>query len=323
MSSTPARASAPECTIVVPVYRNAANVPELIERLAALDAAVPGGIEAVLVVDGSPDACHELLAAALPRQRFAAQLILLARNFGSFAAIREGLRAARGTRFAVMAADLQEPAELIVAFFDALANDRCDIALGTRQARADPWADRLASALFWGAYRKLVQPELPPGGVDVFGCNVKFREHLLRFSESHSSLVGQLLWLGFRRLTIPYARVARRHGASAWTFARKLTYLMDSVYSFSDLPIRVFVALGALGLFSSALFAAIVAIARLAGSVTVPGYAATVITILFFAGLNLLGLGILGSYVWRAYENTKARPLAVVMRVDRYDGASP
>jgi glycosyltransferase involved in cell wall biosynthesis len=301
------------------VYRNASNVPELIERLAALDASVPGGIEAVCVVDGSPDESYALLAAALPAQRFPSQLILLARNFGSFAAIREGLRAARGARYAAMAADLQEPAALIEQFFGALAADRCDVALGTRESRADAPLDRLAARVFWGAYRALVQPELPPGGVDVFGCNRAFRDHLLRFTESHSSLVGQLLWLGFRRETIPYARVARRHGESAWTFRRKLKYLMDSLFSFSDLPIRAFVALGCLGLAASALFALVVAIARLAGMVTVPGYAATVITILFFAGLNLFGLGIIGSYVWRAYENTKARPLAVVMRSESYE----
>jgi glycosyltransferase involved in cell wall biosynthesis len=319
VSSTPASASPRECAVVVPVYRNAANVPELVARLDALDAAVPGGIEAVCVVDGSPDDSHALLAEALAAQRFPSTLLLLSRNFGAFAAIREGLRAARGTRFAVMAADLQEPAELIEEFFAALATGECDLTLGTRAGRDDPLLDRAASAVFWGVYRRLVQPDLPPGGVDVFGCNAAFRAHLLEFGESHSSLVGQLLWLGFRRKLIPYARQPRRVGKSAWTFRRKLTYLMDSLFSFSDLPIRAFVALGTLGLAASALFALVVAVARLAGAVTVPGYAATVITILFFAGLNLFGLGIIGSYVWRAYENTKARPLAVVMHRQRFD----
>lgn len=322
MSSTPAPASVRDSAVVVPVYRNAANVPELVARLAALDAAVPGGIEAACVVDGSPDDSHALLAAALAAQAFPSALLLLSRNFGSFAAIREGLRAARGTRFAVMAADLQEPAELIVDMLAALAADEADLVLGTRAGRDDPLLDRAASGVFWGVYRKLVQPELPPGGVDVFACNAAFRARLLEFEESHSSLVGQLLWLGFRRKLIPYARAPRRIGKSAWTFRKKLTYLMDSLFSFSDLPIRAFVALGTLGLAASALFAAIVAVARLAGVVTVPGYAATVITILFFAGLNLFGLGIIGSYVWRAYENTKARPLAVVMHAQRF-GPTP
>jgi hypothetical protein len=123
-----------------------------------------------------------------------------------------------------------------------------------------------------------------------------------------------VLWLGFRRKLVPYRRVARRHGRSAWTLRRKVAYLLDSVYSFSDLPVRVFTAFGTIGLFTSVVLATAVVVAKLNGAIPVPGYTATVLTIVFFASLNLLGLGIVGSYVWRAYENTKSRPLAVVMR---------
>jgi hypothetical protein len=117
-------------------------------------------------------------------------------------------------------------------------------------------------------------------------------------------------------------RQAREIGRSAWTLGRKLKYLSDSVFAFSDLPIRLFTVVGGVGVLLSMLFALVVLLARLTGAVAVPGYAATVLTILFFAGINLLGLGIIGSYVWRAYENTKARPLAVVMQAQRYDGST-
>lgn len=318
MSLPPARPFAPDCSVIVPLYRNELDIPDLLERLKELHARVPGGIEAVCVVDGSPDACHGLLAQALPIMPFASRLVLLSRNFGSFAAIREGLRTAGGCWFAVMSADLQEDASVVIAFFDTLRGDEADVVLGARSGRADPWIDRVASAIFWGLYRTLIRRDLPPGGVDVFGCNTAFRDQLVRFSESYSSLVGQILWLGFRRKLLPYRRVPRRHGRSAWTIRRKVSYLLDSVYSFSDVPVRIFVALGALGIVTSAVFAAAVVAAKLAGSIAVPGYAATVLTIVFFASLNLLGLGIVGSYVWRAYENTKARPLAVVMREQAY-----
>jgi polyisoprenyl-phosphate glycosyltransferase len=318
MSLPPATASPPECSVVVPVYRNEAEIGELVARLAEVDARVPGGIEAVCVVDGSPDACHGLLASALPRAPFASRLVLLSRNFGSFAAVREGLRAAGGRYFAVMSADLQEDASVVVGFFDALRAGEADIVLGVRESRADPWASRVASAIFWGLYRAFIRRDVPPGGVDVFGCNAAFRDQLLQLCESRSSLVGQILWLGFRRKLVPYARVARRQGRSAWTVRRKVAYLLDSVYSFSDLPVRVFLALGALGLCASIVLTAAVLAAKAMGTIPVPGYAATVLTIVFFASLNLLGLGIVGSYVWRAYENTKARPLAVVMRNDAF-----
>lgn len=318
MSSPPALASPRECSVVVPVYLNATGIPDLLARLVELDRRVPGGIEAVCVVDGSPDDCHPLLAAALPTMPFASRLVLLSRNFGAFAAIREGLRVASGRYFAVMSADLQEEAAVVVEFVAALRDDEADVVLGVREARDDPWPSRVASALFWRMYRALIRPDVPRGGIDVFACNRPFRDQLVQFSESYSSLIGQILWLGFRRKLVAYTRVARKHGRSAWTLRRKLAYLLDSVYSFSDLPVRVFVAFGALGLFTSAALAIAVIAAKLNGAIPVPGYTATVLTIVFFASLNLLGLGIVGSYVWRAYENTKSRPLAVVMRDHAY-----
>ena len=123
--------------------------------------------------------------------------------------------------------------------------------IGHRAGRHDAFFERVASGVFWWSYRKLVQRELPPGGIDVFGCNAAFRTHLLRFSESHTSLVGQILWLGFRRVALPYVRQAREIGRSAWTFGRKLKYLSDSVFAFSDLPIRLFTLVGGLGVLLS------------------------------------------------------------------------
>ena len=322
MSSMPATASCPDCTLIVPVYRNEENIPQLLDRFAKLNQRVRGGIEVVCVVDGSPDRSYELLEYALSAAPYPSRLLLLSRNFGSFAAIREGLKAAQGRYFAVMAADLQEPAELTTESFAALQRDECDVALGTRVSRADPLMTRLTSGVFWGLYRGLIQRELPPGGVDVFACNRAFRDQLLTLQEAHTSLVGQLLWLGFRRKLIAYVRQPRQHGHSAWRFGAKLKYLLDSIYSFSDLPIKIFVALGFMGVITSVLMGLVVLISRITGGIAVPGYAATVIAVVFFSGLNMLGLGIIGSYVWRAYENTKSRPLAVVMRERRFVSAA-
>jgi len=166
-------------SLIIPVYRNEGSIAELIEVLDALAAQLAAPLEVVFVVDGSPDDCMSLLANALPCTRFASQLIVLSRNFGAFAAIREGLRHARGEFFAVMAADLQEPPELALQFFHTLATEPVDVVLGTRTVRADGALDRLASRLFWGTYRRFVQPDIPAGGVDVFGCNRAFRDRLL------------------------------------------------------------------------------------------------------------------------------------------------
>ncbi len=306
-------------SLVIPVYRNEQSLPALLNAVADIDRALNGDFEAVFVVDGSPDRSYEILREQLPGMSFASQLLVLSRNFGSFAAIRSGLTAARGEFFAVMAADLQEPPELALEFFKQLRNDEADIVVGTRDARNDPLFSRLASQLFWRAYRRLVNRDIPPGGVDVFACNRKFLDHLLLLDERNSSLVALLFWLGFRRSVVPYSRRAREHGKSAWTFRRKLTYMLDSIFAFSDLPIRILLLIGMLGLGVAVLFGLIVVVLRIIGSVAVPGYAATIIMVMFFGGLNALGLGIIGAYLWRAYANTQQRPLAVVMRSETFD----
>lgn len=299
-------------SLVIPVFKNEASIPELLRALADLNESLARQLEAVFVVDGSPDRCAELLEAELPRQAFRSRLVLLSRNFGAFAALRAGLAEARGPWFAVMAADLQEPPELVLAFFRTLEKEPVDVVIGTRTTRDDPALSRWSSRLFWFAYRKLVQPEMPPGGVDVFGCNRAFRDQLLALHESNSTLVGLLFWLGFRRKLFPYERRALR--------PCRLRYLSDSVFAFSDLPVRLLVGVGSLGLVFSVGFAILVVVARLSGWIPVPGYAGTVLLIAFFAALNSFGLGVIGSYLWRAFENTKGRPQSIVRWRAEFDG---
>jgi glycosyltransferase involved in cell wall biosynthesis len=314
----------PALSVVVPVYGNAASIPALVDALAGLARAMgPDGFEAVLVVDGSPDASHALLRAALPGAGFNAQLIELTRNFGAFPAIRVGLGRARGRVVAVMAADLQEPPELALRFHEALSTGQADVAFGVRDSRDDPWPGRWCSAAFWVLYRRLVMPDIPRGGVDIFAVTADFRDRLLALQEANTSLLAQLFWLGGRRVFLPYPRRRRQHGRSAWTLAKKLKYFSDSVFAFSDLPVRILFLAGGVAMATAVVLAAIVLVARATGAVTVPGYAATLLTILFFAAINTLGLGVVGSYAWRAFENTKGRPLALVHSEQRFDGEAP
>ena len=177
------------------------------------------------------------------------------------AAIRSGMLAAGGDYFVVMAADLQEPPDLVLRFFGKLADASKDVVVGCRESREDPLGSRLASNVFWRLYKKFVIHEIPENGVDVFGC------------------------------------------------------MSDSVFSFTDLPVRILPLFGLLGILISFLFGITILLAKLLGNVVVPGYAATVLTVIFFGGINSLGLGVVGAYAWRTYENTKQRPLAVVTRM--------
>lgn len=270
-----------------------------------------GELEAVFVVDGSPDKSFEILRSALDSLDFSAQLLVHSRNFGSFPAIRTGLAAASGDYIGVMAADLQEPPELLIAFFQALALDECDVAIGTRTGRSDPYASRLASGLFWGLYRRLVVHDMPEGGVDVFGCNRAFCDQLLKLDESRSSLIALIFWLGFRRKFVGYERLIRQEGKSSWTFSKKVDYMMDSIFAFTDYPIRLLVRIGGMGCFLSIVLGLLVLVGHVSGRISVPGYAATMLVVLFFGMLNMLGLGLVGTYAWRGYENSKHRPLAI------------
>lgn len=311
--------SAPMCSLVIPVFRNEESLPELMAACGELSRSLAQPLEVVCVVDGSPDGSAAWLRKHLPLQPFAAQLCEHSRNFGSFAAIRTGLGVARGEVFAVMAADLQEPISLAKAFFEKLSADEADVTIGVREGRNDPLTSSIGSRLFWWLYRKLVLPDIPPGGVDMFGCKREVRDMLLSLHERNSSLVGQLFWVGYRRAQVGYVRQVRKHGESAWTFSRKLKYLLDSVYSFSDLPIRLLKWLGTAAILLAILSAAVVLSARLAGLIEVPGYTATILAVMFFGGLNSLGLGVIGEYVWRTYENTKGRPLAITARHQTFD----
>lgn len=299
-------------SVIIPVYKNAESIPRLIQVLAEVSVSLDNELEAVFVVDGSPDASFSLLQKELGNLPFSAQLLVHSRNFGSFPAIRSGLMAASGEYFGVMAADLQEPPELLISFFQALSNDECDVAIGTRNARSDPFLSRLASSMFWGLYRKLVVHDMPKGGVDIFGCNCAFRDQLLKLEESRSSLIALIFWLGFRRKFVDYERQVRQEGKSAWTFKKKLEYMMDSIFAFTDYPIRLLIRMGTIGSLGAVLVGLMVIIARISGAIAVPGYAATMLVVLLLGTLNLLGLGLVGTYAWRAYENTKQRPLAVV-----------
>ena len=307
-----------DLSVIVPVYKNEASIPDLLRALAALDGKLNGRLEVVFVVDGSPDRCHELLLAQLPDQPFAAKLVLLSRNFGAFAAVRMGLMHAAGSLFAVMAADLQEPPELIVQMFGVLSGGACDVVVGVRAARSDPLLQRWTARLFWSAYRRWVVPQMPAGGVDIFACNQSFRDALLALEESRSSLIAQIFWLGFRRAEVPYERQIRQHGSSAWTWKKKVSYLADSVFSFTDLPIRSLLWTGTLGVLTAVALGTVAVLGRMLGMIAVPGYAMTLVAILFFGALNLLSLGIVGAYAWRAYENTKHRPQAVALTIQHF-----
>jgi glycosyltransferase involved in cell wall biosynthesis len=321
--SLPSRPLGPTNSLVIPVYKNEPNIPDLLEALRDLHHDLNGDLEVVLVVDGSPDRSWPILRDALRAEPYQSQLLLLSRNFGSFAAIRRGLEVARGRSIAVMAADLQEPTSVVRTFFRLLQDDEADVALGVRESRSDGLLTRLASNAFWMFYRRYVVKEMPAGGVDVFACTSRARDDLLLLGESNTSLVSQVLWIGGRRVHVPYARQLRRKGRSAWTLAAKIRYMLDSVMAFSDLPIYLLLWLGLIGVAVSLSAGLVVFVAWIAGAITVPGYTPVMLLVSMIGSLTMLSQGIIGSYVWRANENTKHRPLSLVRSHEHFTPGRP
>lgn len=309
-------------SLVIPVYRNEANIPDLLAALDRLNDDLGGDLEVIFVVDGSPDMSGALLVEALPHLHFPAKVAFHSRNFGSFAAARTGLELANGASIAGMAADLQEPPELILDFFRSLERDEADIVFGVRNRRSDPPLTALLSNAFWGLYRRFVEPSMPKGGVDIFACSARVKSVLLTIAEPNSSLVAQLFWVGFRRKFVLYDRRARTKGRSAWSLSRRFRYMFDSIISFSDLPILVLLWGGAIGCLISLVLAIVTVIGRLTGVIEEPGYASLLLSVLFFGSAILTAQGIIGCYVWRAFENTKSRPLRILSRVVDSHGMS-
>lgn len=300
-------------SLIIPVYGNEESLPELFTQLGRINEELDRNLEVVFAVDASPDACLIKLLEYQKKRPFRMRVISLSRNFGSFAAIRAGLSVARGPFFCTIAADLQEPPDLALEIFAKLRADQADVVVAARDGRQDPWLSALPSRIFWSFYRKLVQREVPVGGVDLFGCNLKVRNVLVQLEESNSSLIGQVFWIGYRRAEVHYSRLERRHGESAWSLSKKVKYMLDSIFAFTDLPIRLLLGLGSAGILVSIALSVIVGFSRLMGWIHVPGYAATMLSYMFFSAINLFGLGIIGGYVWRAYENSKGRPNFLIM----------
>jgi glycosyltransferase involved in cell wall biosynthesis len=303
-------------SLVIPVYRNQDNLPRLFQAIDGLAQRLPAGFEVVFVVDGSPDQSLALIRTHAQTWPVRTQVIELSRNFGSFAAIAAGLRHAEGAHMAVMAADLQEPPELVLDFHRLLASGEADVVLGYRSGRADPLWSRALSGAFWSVYRRMVSSEMPAGGVDVFACTSAVRDELVALNESNTNLIALLLWVGFRRRFVPYERQARQEGHSGWTLGRKVRYALDSIFNFTDLPVRALLWLGTIGTTLALVAGVTVFVGWSMNRIPVLGYTPLMLVVTFFGGLTALGLGIVGQYLWLTLQNARRRPNYIVRSVE-------
>jgi glycosyltransferase involved in cell wall biosynthesis len=305
-------------SLVIPIYNEQESLPLLIGQIKALLDLVAAPAEVVLVNDGSSDSSIRMLVetASLDR-RF--KVLSLARNFGHQAAATAGLDAARGDAVVLMDADLQDPPELVLDMLREYQKGY-DVVYAQRIGREGEGAfKRLTAWLFYRLMKSLVYEELPPDVGDFRLVSRRCLDALNAMRETHRFLRGMVSWVGFPQTAVRFVRPARVAGKTKYPFHRMLLFALTAALSFSPLPVRVSFVLGA-GLFAVGGAYALYALARIVfGLYIVPGWASLVMMNCITSGAIMMGLGVIGEYVARIFEEVKNRPLYIVSYRANFD----
>ena len=307
----------PAVSIVIPVFNEEAVLPELFQRLAALFDRQPDVTwRALLVNDGSRDRSADLVRAqAAADPRFT--LLELTRNFGFQAALAAGLAHATGDAIVTMDADLQDPPEIIPELV-ACWREGADVVRAVRRSRQETGARRVGMDLFHGLFGRLADYPIE-ANTGTFGLmDREAVDTLNRLPERNRFFPGLRTWVGFTTGEVIYDRRERAAGQPQQTLGKLLRYALDGVFSFSYLPLRLLTYAGIMIAFLGFSAAVFYAVRRLLGIETAPtGYTTLVTIVLFLGGVQLIGIGVLGEYLGRIYDEVKQRPLYVVRREPR------
>jgi polyisoprenyl-phosphate glycosyltransferase len=299
-------------SVVVPVYFNAPNLPETIPQLLALQSALGAHqLELVFVDDGSEDDSRQILLDW--QRRFPTQIhvVALSRNFGSMAAIVAGLGVATGDCVGMIAADLQDPPELLLEMMRQWERG-AKVVLAVRVDRDESAWQKLTSKVYYALMKRFALADYPAGGFDFFLIDRQVAREVHRINEKNTNVMSLLYWLGFSPVMLPYVRRARTRGVSRWTFSKKVKLFIDSFVAFSYLPIRALSLIGAGIAVLAFAYALFVLFAWYSKGIPVRGFAPIAILLAFASGVQMLMLGILGEYLWRTLDEARGRPQFVI-----------
>jgi polyisoprenyl-phosphate glycosyltransferase len=302
-------------SIVVPVYQNEKNIPETVPALLGLAGHLGAHeLELVFVDDGSKDRSWAILLEYVQIHPKQIRAVRLSRNFGQTAAIQAGLRHAKGDCVGIISCDLQEPHEAFVEMFHAWEKGS-KFVLGERTERADNWAQRNLSNLFWFLLRKAAFAEYPRLGFDFCLIDRQVVNEINLINEKNSSIFVLIYWLGYRAHRVPVRRESRRQGKSQWTFFRKFGFMADTLIGFTYLPARLITFAG-IASAALCLIDFVYLLARWyqlnaapAGWMTIAGL------LLLFSAMVLFSLGIISEYLLRILDEARKRPPFVVDQI--------
>lgn len=301
-------------SVAIPVHNEESVLPELLRRLSVVLDAIPGGPhEIVFADDGSTDGTLGLIERAAEEDpRILA--ISLSRNYGHQAALSAALDYVTGDVTVVMDGDLQDAPEAIPKFLEKYGQGY-DVVYAQRVRRKEPLVLRICYFTFYRLMAKLSDVRLPLDSGDFSLMSRRVVENLRRMPEHHRYLRGMRTWVGFKQTGIPVERDRRYAGDSKYGWLRLLRLASDGIFAFSIVPIRAAALLGAMAIGSTTLYTIYVLYVKFMLHISPKGFTAIVLLLTFLSGILLLFLGIIGEYVGRVYEETKARPQYVVGRV--------
>ena len=298
-------------SIVIPLYNEEGILPILVERLQEIMAQLDGTAEVVMVDDGSSDRTYPLAqAAAASDPRF--KLIQFSRNFGHQVAITAGMDASSGDAVIIMDADLQDPPYVILQMIEKW-HEGYEVVYGLRQQReGEGLFKKVTASAFYGLLHRIADIDTPVDVGDFRLVDRKALNAFLQMRENNRYVRGMFSWVGFRQAAVPYTREERQAGATHYTLRKMAKLASNGILGFSTAPLRLALGTGLFLAFASVVYGMVAIVLKLAGENLVPGYASLLAAITFLSGIQLAVMGMVGLYVGRIYDETRARPLYVV-----------
>lgn len=304
-------------SIIVPVYFNEDTLMDLYQDMKAKILDTLDEYEIVFVDDGSEDRSWEIME-EIRKLDVNVRLVKLSRNFGEHAALLAGLSVCTGDCAVTKQADLQEDSTLILEMYESWKRGN-KVVLAVRRSRDESKVKVFFANMYYSLVRKFVNKNMPVGGCDCYLIDRKVIEVLERLDEKNSSLTLQVLWAGFKTDMVYFDRKDREKGVSRWTFAKKFKLVLDSMMSFSYMPIRLMTYVGVIfDLLAVALFICVIVEYFTVGT-PIAGWPSLMCVVLCSSGLILLMMGILGEYVWRTLDAARTRPPFIIDEIREQD----
>ena len=303
-------------SLVVPCYNEAENVQAFQDAVMAAFDGCGYDYEIVFVDDGSRDATLHNLKKIHRRQQCPVKVISLSRNFGKESAIYAGLEHASGEYISLIDADLQQRPEIVRNMVQILEeNASCDVVAAYQDRRGEGRVLSFFKKSFYSVINKLSKVTLQPDASDFRTFRRSVRDSLLQVGEYHRFSKGIFAWVGYDTHFIPYTACKRNAGTTKWNFGKLMNYAIDGIIGFSTAPLRFSTYVGACSAVVAVLYLLFVIFEKLVYGIDIPGYATIIVLILFFGSMQLFGLGIIGEYVGRSFEQTKNRPIYIAKEI--------